>query len=337
VALRVPTMRLAGGPNGEGPRPGAEEQWKALRAALEQPPLTLGSDDDQPTVAGVGDALRATEPLFQKDEFAKLANVMPPLLRDAEALGDDGRGIRFQLLQLSGWLMVQTRQFNAAEVALRRAMDDATDRLEGAATMNTWCWLLLRQGDLGKAYDLAVRWADETEPRITRASPEELSTWGIMLLRVSGAAIRNSQQGAAQDALRFANSAAAALGREYVPRSAYLVGMRNFGPTRVKLQAAENASVMDQPDLVLRLSQKISARSQASNNRNRHFLDVADAYAKTGHYSEAFGKLAQIRECSPEWLPNQRYARDIFGKIVKGRRTLTDEMREMADLVGLPL
>ncbi|MER6913807.1 helix-turn-helix domain-containing protein [Streptomyces sp. NPDC000594] len=335
AALRVPTMRLSGGPNEEGPREGTKERWESLRSALEQPPRMPQSDDDQPTVAGVRDALSATEPMFRKDEFAKLALALPSLLQDAEALGDAGRELRVRLLELSGWLMVQTRQFDVAETALQRAMSEASDRLEGAAVMNTWSWLLMRQGELEKAHDLAVKWADETEPRITRATPEELSAWGIMLLRVSGSAIRNAHPGVAQNALRFANSAAAALGREYTPRN---IGRSStFGPTRVRLHAAENASVMDQPDLVLRIARKISVRSQGSNNRNRHFLDVADAYAKTGMYMEAFGQLEQIRASSPEWLPNQRYARDIFARIAKGRRTLTSEMRAMADVVGMPL
>ncbi len=208
--------------------------------------------------------------------------------------------------------------------------------MEGAATVNTLCWLLLRQGELGKAYDLAVKWADETEPRVSRATPAELSTWGWMLLRVSAAAVRNSQPGDAEDALKFATAAAVALGREHAPNNDFL---RTFGPTTVKLKAAENAGVIDRPDMVLRIAERVPVFSlkPTSNNRNRHLLDVADAYAKTGEYAEAFGKLEQIRSDSPEWLPNQRYARDILGRVVRGRRTLTADMRTMADVVGLPL
>lgn len=303
---------------------------------MERPPIVLGLDDEPPTVSGVRAALSETEPLFSGDQFAALAVMLPPLLRDAEALGSEGRSVRVRLLQLAGWLMVQTRQFQAAETALQRALDDAADRMEGAATVSTWCWLLLRQGELGKAYDLAVKWADEIEPRMSRATPAELSTWGWMLLRVSAAAVRNSQAGAAEDALRLASSAAVALGREYAPENDFLL---TFGPTTVKLKAAENAGVIDRPDRVLHIAERIPVFSlkPTSNNRNRHLLDVADAHAKTGNYADAFEKLQMINEDSPEWLPNQRYARDILGRVVRGRRTLTPEMRIMADVVGLPL
>ncbi|KUN97375.1 helix-turn-helix domain-containing protein [Streptomyces caeruleatus] len=334
--LRVPTMRLAHGRNPEDPDAGTVDRWEAVRNALERPPVVLGLDDEVPTVSGVRAALRETEPLFSGDQFAALAVLLPPLLRDAEALGPEGRSVRVRLLQLAGWLMVQTRQFGAAETALERALDDAADRMEGAATVNTLCWLLLRQGELGKAYDLAVKWADETEPRMSRATPAELSTWGWMLLRVSAAAVRNSQPGEAEDALRYATAAAIALGREYAPENDFL---RTFGPTTVKLKAAENAGVIDRPDMVLRIAERVPVFSlkPTSNNRNRHLLDVADAYAKTGNCADAFEKLEQIKAGSPEWLPNQRYARDVLGRVIGGRRTLTTEMRTMADAVGLPL
>ncbi|MFJ1579213.1 helix-turn-helix domain-containing protein [Streptomyces sp. NPDC088182] len=335
-SLRVPTMRLAGGPHQEDPDAGTVDRWEAVRGALERPAVVSGLDDELPTVSGVRAALRETEPLFSGDQFAALSVVLPPLLRDAEALGPEGRSVRVRLLQLAGWLMVQTRQFGAAETALERALDDAADRMEGAATVNTLCWLLLRQGELGKAYDLAVKWADEIEPRMSRATPAELSSWGWMLLRVSAAAVRNSQPGEAEDALKFATAAAVALGREYAPENDFL---RTFGPTTVKLKAAENAGVIDRPDMVLRIAERVPVFSlkPTSNNRNRHLLDVADAYAKTGNYADAFGKLQQIHAGSPEWLPNQRYARVILGRVMQGRRTLTGEMRAMADVVGLPM
>lgn len=46
--------------------------------------------------------------------------------------------------------------------------------------------------------------------------------------------------------------------------------------------------------------------------------------------------LSRIRVSAPQWLPHQRYARDIVGRIVEKRRTLTPEMRLIADAVGLP-
>ncbi len=239
-------------------------------------------------------------------------------------------------MQLTGWLLTQTRQFEAAEVALERSLENASDRLQAAATVNTRCWLLLRQGRLDEARDLATRWADDVEPRLSRATPAELSAWGWLLLRVSAAAVRDNRSPEARDAMGLAHAAAVALGREFAPGEDFL---RTFGPVTVALKKAENAMIVDRPDLVLKLASRIPVEGLqvTSNNRNRHLLDVANAHARTKQYGEAVGVLKGIQANSPEWLPNQRYARDVLEKLVARRRVLTPEMRSLADTVGLPL
>ncbi|KOG39648.1 DNA-binding protein, partial [Streptomyces varsoviensis] len=132
----VPTMYLAGHQDGDGADPDTEDRWAAVRAAVAAPPVSSEEEEDLPTVGGVTDALAAAQPLFQSDAFAALAVVAPALVRDADALGPEGRAVRVRTLQLVGWLLTQTRQFAAAETALTRALDDAGDRLQAAATVN---------------------------------------------------------------------------------------------------------------------------------------------------------------------------------------------------------
>ncbi|MFJ6680624.1 helix-turn-helix domain-containing protein [Streptomyces werraensis] len=336
-ALRVPTTRLMVDSKEEGAGQETVDQWEPVRRALVTPP---GEDGlEEPTLEGVKRALRDAMPLFSGDRFAELGAILPPLLRDAEVLAandPDGRAVRVKLMQLTGWLLTQTRQFDAAEMALERALDEAADRLQGASTINTQCWLLLRRGRLAEARSLATDWADEVEPRMSKATPEELSAWGWLLLRMSAASVRDNRPGEAEDALRFAQSAAVAMGREYAPREDFL---RTFGPVTVALKRTENAMIVGKPDKVLTLAAKVPADKlkPTSNNRNRHLLDVADAYARTRRYGEAVEVLQGIYDSSPQWLPNQRYARDIVGRVVSKRRTLTPEMRSLADAVGLPM
>ncbi|OEV13907.1 helix-turn-helix domain-containing protein [Streptomyces nanshensis] len=333
TALRVPTTALLA--RDEAPaHAGTVDHWAPVRAALAAPPQA--QPQEPPTTEGVREALQAAEPLFSGDRFADLAALLPQLLRDADALdGDDpgARAVRVRLLQLTGWLLTQTRQYEAAEMALDRAEADANDRFSCAASVNTRCWLLLRTGRLTKARELATRWADDTEPRLSKATPEELSTWGWMLLRVSAAAVRDNRSGEAADALRMARAAAVALGREHAPHADFL---RTFGPTTVVLKRAENASVTDQPDVVLRVAATVpkGGLRPTSNNRNRHLLDVANAHTSMRQYGDAVETLQKIRENSPEWLPQQRFAQDIMGRIIDSRRTLTAEMRELADAIS---
>ncbi|MEU0818249.1 helix-turn-helix domain-containing protein [Streptomyces mirabilis] len=338
--LRVPTTSLIAEHVEEdaAETAGTGDRWGALRRALVAPVRT-DQLSEEPTVDGVREAVESALPLFSGDRFAELSVILPPLLRDADLIADtgpEGRAVRVRLSQLTGWLLTQTRQFQAADIALTRSLEDASDRLQAAATVNTQCWLLLRRGRLAEARELATRWADEVEPRISRATPAELSAWGWLLLRASAAAIRDNRPGEAEDTLRYANSAAVAMGREFAPRDDFL---QAFGPVTVALKRAENAMIVDKPDLVLKLSARIPTVGMrpTSNNRNRHLLDVAEAHARSHNYAKTVEVLQGISADAPQWLPNQRYARDIFSRVIARRRTLTPEMRSLADAIGVPL
>ncbi|GAA3965517.1 hypothetical protein GCM10023085_55050 [Actinomadura viridis] len=328
MGLQVPTSVLIAGRRDQGE---TVQEWEALRDSL------LGKheqSEDPPTLEGVGRAVAAAEPLFTDNKYADLGILLPSLVRDADALGMPGRRVRSRVMHLAGLVLISTRQFDAAEIALRRAFDDATGRLEEAAIVNTRCWLLMRQGDLPGTLALASRWADDIEPRISRATQEELAAWGGLLLRVSTAASRNNEPGKAEDALRLAQAAAVILRIEWAPPSDPL---RTFGPIAVATRRIENHMVEDRPDRVLALSEKIprtGPRARASS-RNRHRLDVAKANVSLKRYGDAFEILQEVRAVSPEWIAHQRMARDVLGRIVRKRRSLTPEMREMADYIGL--
>lgn len=334
VALRVPTGRLIRR-DADPTDAATADQWAPVRAAVLAPPAA--ALDEEPTTEGVVEALRAARPLFVDVDLAGLAEVLPPLLRDADALTDTGprtRAVQVRALQLAGWLLTQTRQYEAAAAALDRALDAAGDRLDGAATVNTRCWLLLRQGRLDEARDLAARWADDVEPRLTRATAAELAAWGWMLLRTAGAAVRDNRPGEAADALKFARVAAVAVGRE---DTAGVDRLRTFGPVTVAQHSVEHAAVTERPDRVLKLAGRMPTGSTTGSNRARHRLDVADAHARLRQYGEAFEVLQEVHASQPEWLPQQRYARDIMGRVIGRRRTLTPEMRRLADAVGVPM
>ncbi|WP_019633654.1 helix-turn-helix domain-containing protein [Actinomadura atramentaria] len=330
AALEVSTIELVVPPDAAADeRP--VDTWAPVREALlrrhAHPP-------ELPTVEGVRDAVAAAEPLFTANRYSDLGTALPALLRDGDALGAAGRQVRSRLLHLAGLLMVSARQFDAAEIALRRAADDATSRLEAVAVTNTVCWLRMRRGDLAGTLDLATQTADDIEPRLSRATPEELAAWGGMLLRVSTAASRNNEPGAASDALRLAHAAAVTISTEWAPPSDPL---RSFGPIAVATRRIENHMVEDRPDRVLSLAARIPTtgfRAHASS-RLRHRLDVAKANVQLKRYTDAFDVLSDVRAKSPEWIANQRMARDVLGRIVAKRRTLTPEMRDMAAFVQL--
>ncbi|MFF7332959.1 hypothetical protein [Streptomyces sp. NPDC008150] len=65
-------------------------------------------------------------------------------------------------------------------------------------------------------------------------------------------------------------------------------------------------------------------------------LDVARAHTRTGDLSAAMDELTRAREAAPQWLRHQNGAAETLQEILsKRKRTLTTEMREMADYLGV--
>jgi transcriptional regulator with XRE-family HTH domain len=338
AALRVPTTALIAGPDAGGPDRDDIDQWEPVRHALEgrpgpQPP-------EPPTLAGLTAAFQAAIPLLTASRYAEVRAVLPALLRDADALvagsaEDDeaaARDLRSQIRQVTSQLLSQTWQFDAADDAIRMAIDDASDPVTTITAVDGKCWGLIRAGRLAETRELAARWADDIEPRISRATKEELAGWGMFLLRVSTAAVRDNRPGEARDAVRLARVAAIAAGPDFT-----LPHNLMFGPATVAIIQAENAMIEDRPDVTLTIARQIEGRAlPLSRYHHRHRLDVANAHASMREYAEGTAILQEVRRAAPEWLVQQRYARDILHKIIDRRRTLTPEMRELATFVKLP-
>jgi alkylhydroperoxidase/carboxymuconolactone decarboxylase family protein YurZ len=167
------------------------------------------------------------------------------------------------------------------------------------------------------------------------AGREELAAWGRLLVRASAAAVRDNRPGEAAEALRLAGMAAAGTGGDFqLPYAPWHV----FGPVTVSVMAAENAMILDRPGEALAIAREVEdARVPVVRYAPSHRLDVAAAHAALRQYPEAVGVLRELRRTRPEWLPRQRYAADILGKIVQRRRTLTPDMRELAGFLRLAL
>lgn len=335
LALRVPTSTLIPTSDADDADADTVSSWDPVRRSLFGP---SAEPDEAPTPDGVMDALAASRPFMAANQYTEIRAILPSMVRDANALNGEGRPVRSRVLNMTGWLLVQTRQWDAADTALHLSMDAADDRLDAAAAANTACWSLLRQGRLAEARDFATRWADDIEPRFSRATTAELSMWGRLMLGVSNAAVRDARPGEAEDALRLARAAADRIGREV---TSDVTTTRTFGPVTVAMIRAENAAVTGHPDKVLTVARGITAAGNvlppASASRCRHRLDVASALTQLRQYPEAVAVLQGLRHDAPEWLIQQRYARDILSLIINRRRTLTPDMRELADFIHLAL
>ncbi|MEU1132382.1 helix-turn-helix transcriptional regulator [Streptomyces sp. NPDC005900] len=329
TALRVTTTRLLRrDPAGPGLAPGA---WRPLQQALESPPAQLS---DEAHVQPVADGLDAARSAFLDKRFSDFVTLAVPLLRDADALDHDteGRALRSHLLQLAGSVLTQVHAYESAEAALSRALDASPDRLRAASVVTTRVWLLIRQGRFDDARTMAIQWADDLEPRMSRATGDELAAWGWMLLQVAATNLRDSRRGEAADALRLAHAAAVLTGRELPPGKERLA---TWGPRTVAYKTAERDVILDRPDAVLRTAERLSAAGPVEGTEHhRHRLDVARAHVKMRQHSEAVGVLREVHAAAPEWLAQQQYARDILSDVVDRRRTLTPDMRKLSEALG---
>ncbi|MEU7631411.1 helix-turn-helix transcriptional regulator [Nocardia sp. NPDC049220] len=330
VALRVRTSTLRVTRDAEEADGDTNDLWGPVRRALAAQP---DQPDEPATNEGVASAYEALKPLIDAHRYTDIAGILPQLLQDADTLTDvEGRAIRARLLSTTGWMLIQNRQFDIAEATLDRAIDSAIDQGSAVAAVNLLIWAHLRQGQLGKARDLAIRWADDIEPRFSRATVAQLALWGRLWLYVANAAVRDNAPGETEDALSLARAAADRIGHEmvYDPNP-----NRTFGPVTVAQITGECAVIAEQPSRTLAIAETIPTTVLApmAAGRLRHHLDVANAHAQLRQYPEAMAELHALQDRAPQWLKQQRYARDILGGIISKRRTLTAEMREMADAI----
>jgi transcriptional regulator with XRE-family HTH domain len=339
--LEVTVSSLAGGPDEVPPSEDDVTTWDPVRSAIDG--ACAGPPDREATLAaveaGCADAVR----LALGSRFAEVRVLLPLLLRDAGALaaaaGDDpaARVALSRARQVTGYMLGQTWQLAAARYALALAGDDAAgDPAAGLAAAAWLAWARLRGGDLDGCAALASDWADRSEPRFTRASPDEIAGWGRLQVTIATAAARDNRPRQAADALRWAQTAAAAAGTDYVPASSPL---DVFGPRTVAMAAGEIALVQGNPARALRITERMTGRGfPVPRNWLRSRLDVAAAHACLGNDLVAAAVLAGVRDAAPEWLAHQRGARETVAILAgRPRRIIAAEVRAVAAAVRLPL
>lgn len=342
VALSVTVTALDARPDPPVPQPQEAPRWEPVAAAIAG--RHPGELEDEPDLDSLSAGLDQALGLLLGTEYAALAEAVPLLLAEADALvtgSTDGqqvktRAIRAQIRQVAGSLMLHTWQFAAAEQAFSLAIADAPDELTAMAVVDERSWGLIRQGKLAETQEVAHRWAADHEPKMT-AGPDELAAYGRLMTRAAMAAVRDNRPDEADEALRLATMAAAGIGRDIiVPHAPWHV----FGPVTVSVFRAEAAMLLEQPERVLAIARRLAgARTAMPLPRfaPSFRLDIAHAHAMLHHDDDAVAVLQDLRVTRPQWLPRQRYAADILDVLFAHRRTLSRDMQELADAVRLPL
>ncbi|MGX2995459.1 helix-turn-helix domain-containing protein [Streptomyces sp. JNUCC 64] len=331
-----------------------------LRMAL-MPPVGLdGTYPGQPPHPWADDLRRRiidTHALYRADRFASVAAALPGLLEESEsarlaATGGELRAAtvtRALALLVAGKYLTQVRQYDMAYHALaegiRLARDVEARRVAGTGIVGLG-WLLLRQDRFAECYHLAVTTAEHMEPRLSDTDGARLGLWGELWMRAAAAAVRDNRPDDAAHARRMAGRAAGGMERE---DRTFPTTWGGFGPVKVALKSIEDCLVTgdgraDALEVLRRsnigvLEPRALARlghPAETADWFRHRLDVARAHTLLGSHQEAMDELTAIRVSGSEWIRHQPMARRVTADILGSRkRTLTREMREMADYLGV--
>lgn len=279
-------------------------------------------------IPGLGDFAEATEvvPLatltatahqawraYVDGRHSELLHALPPLLVDSRRLAHvtetDDRAAAHRVLSttyrlgagLAGRFGLDDLAWTSAERALRAARKSDSPDLETAISIRYLVWTLIRQGRTDDAERVAIRAAEQIEPRMLDRDPHRLGVFGNLLFNAAAAAGRAGHADRANDLLAVAQSAAVRASTDHASEAAI------FGPRVAALQAVEHAVRSDDPETALRLADHVpEARSEVPAFWEAgHRLMLAAAAANLRDNKRALAYLAEARDLALDWVRYQ--------------------------------
>ncbi|MGH8903348.1 MAG: helix-turn-helix domain-containing protein [Egibacteraceae bacterium] len=346
-ALDVPLSVLLAQPNVLRPseRNGEQGGVLALRQALT--PTGISHTDGEPEALSAAELQRSAQEgwrLYRSGKFSTLSALLPELIRAGELatqqLTGQQRAAAFAALadvyQISASLMTQLGQGDLGWMAAQKATaaaDHADDPNLRSVTVTTLSFVLLRQGRLAEAMQVALDTADANEPSLAKATPVELSVWGMLLWMGMTAASRSEKPAQAADLLRLMQAVAHRIGEDRCDYSMV------FGPTTVAMQAVGLAVEGGDSGQALHLAQQVpKAASVPLTTRTRHLLDVAHAQCLENKNADALTSLREVQGLAPEWMRYQVLAREIARALLTKQgatRSRLPALQELATYLGV--
>ncbi|MFT7836950.1 helix-turn-helix transcriptional regulator [Saccharothrix sp. BKS2] len=254
-----------------------------------------------------------------------LLHLLPALLVDARRLvhstaGDDN-AVAHRILStayrlgagLVGRFELDDLAWTSAERALAAAGKSDNVELETAISLRYLVWTLVRQQRTEDAERVAVRAAEQVEPRMLDRDPDRAGVFGNLIFNAASAALRSGSEGRADDLLAIAQSAAVRAGRDSASEAAI------FGPRVAAFQLIDHTMRLGDPETALRLAKWVPQAHGAVPAfwEAGHRLHLAHAASQLRQDRLALAYLAEGRQLAPDWVRRQPLA-------VKTMRTLVD-------------
>lgn len=286
----------------------------AITASEEIP--GLGEFNDAEEVAPLADLTATAHHAWRAyvdGRHAVLLQALPPLLVDARRLvhstQDDSRAAASRVLStayrlgagLAGRFGLDDLAWTSAERALRAARESDSPDLETAISVRYLVWALVRQDRTEDAERVAVKAAEQIEPRMLDRTPHRAGVFGNLLFNAASAANRAGNTSRANDLLAVAQSAAVRSGVDHATEAAI------FGPRVAALQAVDHAVRAGDPETALRLAEHVpDARGEVPAFWEAgHRLMLAAAAAELRGNRRALAYLAEARDIASDWVRYQ--------------------------------
>ncbi len=346
--LGVPTSVLLGEPPGEPDNgPPGHPATPAIHRAL----LSYGSSPEGGAPPDLGELRERTDAawtiwLTSVARYSETGSLLPDLVTDTEHAIRAFRSVgetkqRREALRIAADLSFLLRAFFkwtermdlcllAADRGMRAA-EDADDPLRIAAARWNLGLALVADNYAESAEEVAVKAAEELEPRLADSAPELTAMYGALWLVATWAAVRKGDAWTARSRLREkARPAAERTGESNVAWTA-------FGPTNVGIHAVSVETEAGEVSEALRLADEVDSSHCISIERRATFLsDLARCYDQRREDPAVLLHLLRLERESPEELRYRVLARSLVRSLVKrARPSFAPEARGLAARIGL--
>ena len=324
----------------------------ALLATGDLPGMSLGGDGVPMPLAELERAVGTGWDLYWQGRFGLLASMLPPLIASARATEKaDGPAAcqpLAQAYQQAADLMVHVGNDDLAFAAAVRGLaaaergleaDQPGGTLQHATLAGTASWVLLHQGRLDRAEEVAAAAAVKAEPTGLRSPRSEgeaeaqmrhLCVYGALLL--SAAAPAAAAGDGHSVAAYMAEASVAALRFTQGDRHDYQV---SFGPTQIAMQAVHVNAVLREPRTALKAVKRVIRADLRDISWGALHLDIAQASLDDGKGAAAVAALLEAHDVSEEWARHQGPWRDLAVWAVRAETRRTEPARKLARVAGL--
>lgn len=324
----------------ENARDGGVRAIRRAVTAVDQLAGLAGSEDTAPAMDELRRSLSYAWGCYWSSDYDALGALLPTLITGARAAARDSdhptsRDALAEAHQVAACLLVHLGHHDLAHLALERALAASAtgdDPLRRSSLLGSVAWLLTSQGRFDESVRVSLAEAERCEPRISQASPVELSVWGNLVLTGATAAARGGNLDRADDLISVAATAATRIGGD---RNDY---QTTFGPSQVVMQSVDAAVTTGQFSQAL--SKAVSMPADAAlplAARARHLTDVAQAQTHLGRDVLAVDTLLYIERLAPKWMQFHTLPHAITRELLeRERRARTPRLRGLARRLGLP-